>query len=199
MRDPECRVALNVQGNLAFPRGYERKKIVKRGYVQVYTGEGKGKTTAALGLTLRAAGAGLKIFILQFIKNNDYSELKALKRFSDLVTVEQFGCGFILNRSPGPADFEAVRNGLERVKTVLASAQYDVVILDEANVLMKYALLSEQDCLDLIALKPESTELVFTGRHASPGLMEAADLVTEMRAVKHYFEKGVIARPGIEK
>lgn len=172
---------------------------MKKGYVQVYTGEGKGKTTAALGLAFRAAGAGLKIFIVQFIKNNDYSEIKALKRFSDLVTVEQFGCGFFLNRSPDSEDKEAVRKGLERAKNVAASGQYDVVILDEANVLMKYALLSEQDCLDLIALKAESTELIFTGRHASPGLIQAADLVTEMKAVKHYFEKGVSARIGIEK
>lgn len=187
------------KASLHSPANMIRKRIVKKGYVQVYTGQGKGKTTAALGLALRAAGAGLKIFILQFIKNNDYSELKALKRFSDLVTVEQFGCGFLFNRSPESEDRDAVRKGLERAKSVAASGQYDLVILDEANVLIKYALLSEQDCLDIIALKAENTELVFTGRHASPGLMQAADLVTEMKAIKHYFEKGVTARPGIEK
>lgn len=172
---------------------------MKKGYVQVYTGQGKGKTTAALGLALRAAGAGLKISVLQFIKNKDYSELKALKRFSDLVSVEQFGCGFLFKRNPCAEDRDAVRKGLERAKSLLSSGQYDLVILDEANVLMKYALLSEQDCLDIIASKAENTELVFTGRYASPGLLAAADLVTEMKSLKHYFERGVEARLGIEK
>ena len=170
-----------------------------KGYVHVYTGDGKGKTTAALGLSIRAAGAGLKIFFAQFIKDSDYSEIKALRRFSDLIAVEQFGLGCFIGREPSSSDIEAARNGLDRLKSLLSSGEYHLFILDEATIAIKYDLFSEQDILDLIALKPENAELVITGRSASPRIIEKADLVTEMKAVRHYFEKGVQARVGIEK
>ena len=170
-----------------------------RGYTQVYTGNGKGKTTAAVGLSVRAAGAGLSVFIAQFIKMGDYSEIKALARFSDLITVEQFGLGRFADGKPKPEDFKAAQRGLERVKTIMDSDAYQIIILEEANVAVKYGLITEQDLLKLIDTKPEDKELVITGRGASQLVMDNADLVTEMKPIKHYFQKGVAARVGIEK
>jgi cob(I)alamin adenosyltransferase len=170
-----------------------------QGYVQVYTGNGKGKTTAALGLSLRAAGAGLKVFIGQFIKKGDYSEIKALARFSDLITVEQFGQGRFIDGKPDPDDIALCRRGLVRMREVIASGNYPVVILEEANIAVKYGLFSESELAELILTKPAEVELVITGRDATDRIMALADLVTEMRAVKHYYEKGVASRVGIEK
>jgi cob(I)alamin adenosyltransferase len=170
-----------------------------RGFVQVYTGDGKGKTTAALGLALRAAGAGLKVFIGQFIKMGDYSEIKALERFPDLIRVEQFGLGRFVGGKPSPADVAAARTGIERVREVMASGEYQMIILEEANVAVKYGLIPVQELLGMIIEKPVDMEMVITGRGAAPRIIEAADLVTEMKVVKHYFEKGIRARVGIEK
>jgi cob(I)alamin adenosyltransferase len=169
------------------------------GYVQVYTGDGKGKTTAALGLALRAAGAGLKVFIGQFLKAGPSSEIKALNRLSDWITLEHFGRpGFVRGR-PSPEDIAAARNGLQRVKEIMAGGQYRLIILEEANVAVHYGLFACSDLLGVIQNKPREIELVITGRYAAPEIIAKADLVTEMRAVKHYFEKGVQARIGIEK
>jgi len=170
-----------------------------RGYVQVYTGDGKGKTTAALGLAIRAAGAGLKVYIAQFIKMGDYSEIKALRRFSDMITLEQFGLGRFTSGKPLPKEIQAARKGLERVRDVMASDDFNVIILEEASVAAKYGLVAVQDLLGLIVDKPYDKELIFTGRYASPRIIENADLVTEMRMIKHYYKKGVKARFGIEK
>lgn len=175
------------------------RKKDKRGYTQVYTGNGKGKTTAAIGLAIRAAGAGLKVFIAQFIKMGDYSEIKALSRFSDLITVEQFGLGRFTNRKPAPEDIEAAQKGLEKVKAVIASDEYDIIIMEEANVAAKLGLIRVQDLLNIVINKPFEMELVITGRGASSRIIEIADLVTEMKPIKHYFQKGVPARVGIEK
>ena len=170
-----------------------------KGYIQVYTGEGKGKTTAALGLAIRAAGAGLKVFIAQFIKMGEYSEIKALKRFEDLITVEQFGRGRFIQGKPSLEDISAAQKGLEKTRAVLASGSHNVIILEEANVAVKVGLFSVQDILEVMAAKPQNVELVITGRDADPRIMEKADLVTEMKEIKHYFKKGVAARVGIEK
>ena len=170
-----------------------------KGYVQVYTGDGKGKTTAALGLSLRAAGAGLKVFIAQFIKMGDYSEVKALQRFSDLITIEQYGLGRFIKGKPSFEDSEAARKGLEKVRAVLMAAQHDVVIMEEANVAAMCGLFSVDDILGLIAIKPEHVELIITGRGADPRVLEKADLVTEMKSIKHNYDQGVEARTGIEK
>lgn len=170
-----------------------------RGYVQVYTGDGKGKTTAALGLALRAAGAGLKVYIGQFIKSATYSEIKALERFSDHITLEQFGRGCFIKGDPCDADIEAARNALSALQAALGGGRYDVVIADEANVAFGCRLISEQDLIDLIESRPDRTELILTGRNAPAAVIERADLVTEMREVKHYFQEGVMAREGIEK
>ena len=167
--------------------------------VHVYTGDGKGKTTAALGLSMRAAGAGFRVFFAQFIKADEYSEIKALKRFADIITVEQFGLGGFIGEAPTKGDVEAAQKGLARVMEIISSGKYDLVVLDEANIAVKFGLISEQDLLDLIDAKSKKTELVITGRGATARVIEKADLVTEMKAVKHYFENGVEARVGIEK
>lgn len=170
-----------------------------RGYIQVYTGNGKGKTTAALGLAIRAAGAGLKVFIAQFIKLGEYSEIKALERFNDLITVEQFGSGRFIKGKPSVSDIESARKGLEKIKAVLASGQHNVVIMEEANVAARLGLLAVEDIVEIMVEKPRDVELVITGRDADSRIIEKADLVTEMKEIKHYFQKGVKARIGIEK
>ena len=170
-----------------------------KGYIQVYTGNGKGKTTAALGLAIRAAGAGLKVFIAQFIKMGEYSEIKALKRFKDLITMEQFGTGRFIKGKPSASDIEGARKGIEKVKAAFTSGQYNVVIMEEANVAAKLGLLSVENLLKIMDEKPKDVELVITGRGADSRIIEKADLVTEMKEVKHYFQKGVKARTGIEK
>lgn len=170
-----------------------------KGYTHIYTGNGKGKTTAALGLAIRAAGSGLQVFLAQFIKGQQYSELKSLSRLSDQITVEQFGSLRFINGKPSASDIEAALYGLERVKSSMLSGRFDMIIIDEGNVAVNYGLLSKQDLLDLIAMKPENLELVITGRDALPEVIDKADLVTEMKAVKHYYNKGVNARVGIEK
>jgi cob(I)alamin adenosyltransferase len=170
-----------------------------KGFVHIYTGNGKGKTTAALGLAVRAAGAGLKVFVAQFIKGRQYSELKALSRLSDQITIEQFGLPRFINGKPSAPDVETARDGLERVKSSMLSGRFDMIIIDEGNVAVTYGLFSKEDLLEIIAMKPENLELVITGRDALPEIIDKADLVTEMKAVKHYFNKGVDARVGIEK
>ncbi len=170
-----------------------------QGFVQVYTGDGKGKTTAALGLALRAAGAGLRVYFGQFIKNGDYSELRALARFADRVTVAQFGLGRFVGREPAPEDREAARRGVQEIRRALVSGAYDLVIGDEANVAASRALIDEADLLELIDQRPPQVELVLTGRGAPAAVLARADLVTEMRAVRHYYDQGVGARVGIEK
>lgn len=170
-----------------------------QGYVQVYTGDGKGKTTAALGLAMRAAGAGLNVFIGQFIKSMAYSEIKALERFSDRITLRQFGRGCFIRGNPCQADKDVARQALDAVGAALQSGDYDVVIADEANVACQCRIVTEDDLLALIAARPDHVELVLTGRGAPPSVIAQADLVTEMQAVKHYYQKGVKAREGIEK
>ena len=170
-----------------------------KGYVQIYTGEGKGKTTAAIGLALRAAGAGLKVFIGQFMKGGEYSELKSLERFRDLIAVEQYGTVHWVNRQPKKADRKLAIAGLERVQSILRGGEYDVVILDEIIVAFRFTLLPLQALIDLIEMRPDNVEMVMTGRDAPEDLIRVADLVTEMREVKHYHSLGVPSRKGIEE
>lgn len=172
---------------------------MKKGYIHILTGNGKGKTTAALGLSIRAAGAGLKVYFAQFIKKGDYSEIKALRRFSDQITVRQFGLGRFTDHNPTLEDIQAARSGLEQVKQVMADNNHDIIILDEANVAVKFGLFAVQDLINLIAHKPYEMELVITGRYAAPRVIDIADIVTEMKPIKHYLQKGVPARLGIEK
>lgn len=170
-----------------------------KGYVQVYTGDGKGKTTASLGLTLRAVGAGLKVYIIQFLKKGDYSEIKALEKFFGQVTIEQFGLGKFVKGKPSLDDVVAGKKGYDTVTDVLQKGEHDVVIVEEGNVAVSCGLITEEMLLKLIDIKQEHVELIITGRNATDKLIEKADLVTEMREIKHYYKKGVQARIGIEK
>lgn len=167
------------------------------GYVHVYTGNGKGKTTAALGLALRAAGAGIRVYIGQFIKNADYSEIRALSRFGDQIVLEQYGRGCFIRGDPLDADIEAARTGLRHLRSAMISGYFKLIIADEAFVAVGCGLLDEADLLGLLAMRPVDVELVMTGRNASKRVMEKADLVTEMREIKHYYRKGILAREGI--
>jgi cob(I)alamin adenosyltransferase len=171
---------------------------MRKGYVQVYTGNGKGKTTAALGLALRAAGAGLKVFIAQFIKEERCSEHLMLERFGDMIAYRQYGRGLIRG-VPAPEDIAAAREGMREISDAVRSGSYDVVILDEINMAVFVGLISVEEVLGLIRSRRVGVELVLTGRNAPDAVMEEADLVTEMRELKHYYDKGVRARRGIEK
>lgn len=168
-----------------------------RGYIQVYTGNGKGKTTAALGLALRAAGAGLPVFIGQFLKAATSSEYKALSKFRDLITIKAYGREGLL-KEINSIDIKLAKEGLEDCKKAILSEKYKLVILDEANVAVHLNLFSIEALLEVISNKPPSLELVITGRYAHKKLIEIADLVTEMKEIKHYYQKGVIGRKGIE-
>lgn len=167
------------------------------GLVHVYTGEGKGKTTAALGLILRASGAGLRVYLGQFIKKGETSEIRTLAARFPNVTVEQYGRGGFIRGEPTPEDIAAARAGLTALTAALDSGNYDVIVADEACCAVHAGVISCDDLLRLINTKPDSLELVLTGRDAPPALIERADLVTEMRCVKHYFGD-VAARRGIE-
>jgi len=171
---------------------------MNEGYVQVYTGHGKGKTTAALGLAMRAAGAGYKVFIAQFVKGMDYSELHSFAALEDRITLRQYGRNCFIRHAPELDDVRLAQRGLREAAEALVSCDYRVVILDEANIATSYLLFSVEELLDLINTKPTHVELVITGRDADARIIERADLVTEMREVKHYYRQGISARVGIE-
>ncbi|MDD2605293.1 MAG: cob(I)yrinic acid a,c-diamide adenosyltransferase [Desulfobacterales bacterium] len=170
-----------------------------KGFVQVYTGDGKGKTTAVIGLAVRAIGAGLRVYLAQFLKQGDYSEVKALGQFKDRITIVQFGTGSFVRGKPSDTDRALAAKGLAAARQALTSGDYDVVILDEANVAATLGLISTEAILELVKRKPETVELVISGRGADPAIIAAADLVTEVKVIKHYYENGVQARTGIEK
>ena len=169
------------------------------GYIQIYTGNGKGKTTSALGLTIRAIGAGNKVFIGQFLKSGKYSEMNTLRQFPDQVTVEHYGLGEFVKGQPSEDDKKEGISGYKRIFETLKKGEYNLVIMDEGNVAVKYGIITEQDLLDLFDIKPDHVELVVTGRGATSAVMERADLVVEMKEIKHYYKQGVKARIGIEK
>lgn len=169
-----------------------------KGYIQVYTGNGKGKTTASLGLAIRAAGAGLRVYIVQFLKKGDYSEIKALSKFEN-ITVEQYGLGKFVKGNPSEDDKAAGALGYQKLCDLLKKNEHDLVIAEEANVAAMCNLFSEDELLALMDMKPDNMELVITGRGATQSVMDKADLVTEMMEIKHYYKQGVVARVGIEK
>lgn len=166
-------------------------------YLQVYTGNGKGKTTAALGLALRAVCAGQKVHMLQFIKGMDYSELEA-GTYLPGFTIEQMGRDCFIRNEPTELDRKLAKDGMERVRECLQDPSIDVLILDEVNIALYYGLIELPELLDAIRDR-QSMEVICTGRYAPKELMDAADLVTEMREIKHYYQKKVPARVGIEK
>lgn len=177
----------------------QERKGLSEGYVHVYTGDGKGKTTAAIGLAIRTAGAGLKVLFAQFIKGAVYSEITAMKMLGENITVRQYGRGRFIKGEPCQEDVDAAERGLAEVKQALADGGYDVVVLDEANIAVQFNLFGIDKLVELIACKPPNVELIVTGRYAHPFLLDCADVVTEMKEVKHYYQKGIMARVGIEK
>lgn len=176
----------------------DRERDAERGYIHVYTGDGKGKTTAAMGLALRAVGHDRRVFIGQFMKSGAVGEVAALRAFP-AVCVEQFGRGgrVALGRIE-EAHVQQARDGLNRSRAALQSGDYDVVILDEIDIAICCGLLTADDCLALLDARPSHVDLVLTGRSAPKAIVERADLVTEMREVKHYYRRGAAARAGIE-
>ena len=174
---------------------------MEKGCVQVYTGNGKGKTTAMLGLALRACGAGLKVYIGQFAKCGDYCEIKAIKKFLPDIVVEQYGEGYDLTGKISEHDIKSAKHGFMKAVEALCSGKYDVVMLDEINIAVHLKLLTLDEVLNMIKIKPAGVELVLTGRYAKEEMIEAADLVSEIVEVKHYFNCGdhLQAREGIEK
>jgi len=172
-----------------------------KGYVQIYTGNSKGKTTAALGLAFRAMGRGLKTYIGQFMKGQHYGELEAAKRMHPYITIEQYGKDSFVHvqNPPRKDDVQMAQEGLARAQEAMFSGEYDLIVLDEISTAHYFHLVSLKDMLEIIACKPDGVEVVFTGRYAPPEVIAAADLVTEMVEVKHYFQKGVEAREGIER
>jgi len=171
---------------------------MKKGFIHVYTGNGKGKTTAAFGLALRAAGSGKKVFIGQFVKGKTYSEIEAVNQFLPPVTIQQFGRGCFIVKKPEQEDIDSARQGLSEIEKIIQSDRYDLVILDEACIAIYYQLFSVQEFLQVLKKKREETEIVVTGRYAPPELIGFADLVTEMKEIKHYYREGIMARKGIE-
>lgn len=170
---------------------------LKNGCVHIYTGNGKGKTTAAVGLAIRAAGAGLKVYICQFIKAGNYSEIKILKKIKN-VKVDQCGMGYFIKNNPKEADVNCARGGFEKARRLVLSGKYDLVIMDELNIAMKLGFIKEADVLELIGSKPSCVELVITGRNCPQRLLRHADTVTRMQELKHHYNNGIKARRGIE-
>ena len=180
----------------------EKKIKIRNGLILVYTGNGKGKTSAALGTVIRAAGYNLQTKMIQFIKGSwHYGEKDGAVLLADFFSIEQMGKGFykiVDDDLPEQEHKKAAAAGIARAIEVLQSAKYDIVILDEINVALKTGLVALEDVLRVIDAKPKSCHLIMTGRDAHPKIIEKADLVTEMREIKHPFQKGRFAQKGID-
>ena len=171
---------------------------MKKGYVHVYTGPGKGKTTAAIGLGIRAVGAGMKVHMVQFMKGRKYSEINTIENIKNF-TISQHGRDeFVSKENPEQIDIDLAQKGFKFSKEIISNDKYDMIILDEINVAVDYNLISLEDILKLIEEKPEKLELILTGRYAHPEIVRNADLVTEMLEIKHIYQQGVAARKGID-
>jgi len=171
----------------------------RRRFIHCYTGEGKGKTTAALGLTLRCVGAGWKVLFAQFLKHGEFSEIKALRRLGGQVAVRQFGSGRFVQGDPTRQDRALAEEGLTEVEGAMREERYDLVVLDEINCAVHLGILAVETVLGFLERAPQDVEIVMTGRNAPKELLDRADLVTEMRMIRHYHQAGVQARNGIEK
>jgi len=172
-----------------------------RGYIHVYTGNGKGKTTAALGLAFRAMGSGKRSYIAQFMKGQEYGEVRAAAMVSSYITIEQFGEKELCHICGTPSDdsIKMAQHGLNAAQNAMLSGNFDIIILDEINVAQYYHLVTTKDILDFMSRKPYAVELILTGRYAADEVVLAADLVSDIVEIKHYFNKGILARDGIER
>jgi cob(I)alamin adenosyltransferase len=171
---------------------------LEKGYIHVYTGNGKGKTTAALGLAVRAAGAGLHVYIIQFMKGRRYSELDALEKIPTITVFQSGRDEFVSKKHPEQVDIDLAEKGLNQARAILQKGDHDVVILDEINVALDFKLVSLQDVLKLLEMKPAHVELVLTGRYAHQDIMRRADLVSEILEIKHPYQQGITSRKGID-
>lgn len=165
--------------------------------IQVYTGNGKGKTTAAIGMAVRAAGAGMRVCLIQFCKGRRYSELNCLKEIKN-VTVLRFGRTCFIRRTPSAEDCALARKGLTQAKKTIQSRKYKLIILDEINIACHLGLIKPSDIIELISITRPNQELILTGRYAHPKILSCADLISEIKEKKHYYQKGIKARKGIE-
>ncbi len=171
----------------------------RKGLVQVYTGNGKGKTTAAFGQALRAIGQGFRVCIIQFMKGRKYGEFLAGEKYLPNLTVHLSGLdSFVMREKPAPLDIELARQGLALARRAIISGDYDMVILDELNVAADFKLIPVDDVIDLIKSKPAAVDLIITGRYAPPEVIALADTVSEIREVRHHYNAGIKERAGIE-
>jgi cob(I)alamin adenosyltransferase len=173
--------------------------IAKRGLVMLITGNGKGKTTSSFGQALRAIGQGYSVCILQFMKGRKYGEVIAGEKYLPGLRIYQFGLdSFVMRNNPAPVDVEMARQGLEKAKEIIASGEYNMVILDEINVAVDFKLIPEEEVLNMVKNKPAELDLLLSGRYASDKLKEIADLVSEVNEIKHHYNAGIKDRAGIE-
>jgi cob(I)alamin adenosyltransferase len=171
----------------------------EKGLILVYTGNGKGKTTAALGQALRAIGHGKKVLMIQFMKGKKYGEVLCAEKYLPDLTVCQCGLdSFVMKNNPAPVDIELARKGLETAAAEVASMRYQMIILDEINVAVDFKLIPVEDVVRLLKSKPPALDLVLTGRYAAPEIIELADMVSEIKEIKHHYSKGIKERAGIE-
>jgi cob(I)alamin adenosyltransferase len=171
-----------------------------RGLVLVYTGDGKGKTTAAIGQALRSVGHGNRVLVIQFMKGKKYGEVLAAEKYlAGMLTMVQCGLdSFVMKNDPAPVDIELARQGLALAKKTIASGDYQMVVLDEINVALDFKLVELEDILEIIKTKPASLDLVLTGRYAPAEVIELADMVSDIREIKHHYAQGIKERAGIE-
>ena len=169
-----------------------------KAYIHVYTGDGKGKTTAAYGLALRSVGAGMKVFIGQFVKGKPYNENIAISRYLKNIIVKQYGLDCFIVNTPTNDDYRIAKKGFDEISKIIQAGKHDLVILDEVNIALYYKLIDVNQLIEVMKNKPEHVELVLTGRYAPKEIINMADLVTEMKEVKHYYQQGIEARKGIE-
>ena len=176
------------------------KQKLDKGFIQVYTGNGKGKTTAAIGQAVRAAGFGLRTYFVMFMKEFPYNEVKSLKKLEEFITPVQVGKDDFVYKKVPPSDEEKskIKNALNEAKTKMLSGEYELIVLDEILVSIYFGLINKEEVIAFINEKPDDVELILTGRYCPQEIIDKADLVTEMKEVKHYYEKGVLARRGIE-
>jgi cob(I)alamin adenosyltransferase len=170
---------------------------MEKGYIHVYTGNGKGKTTAALGISLRAVCAGKKVYFAQFVKSMKYSEVSS-EKFMPSIEFVQLGRNCFIWKDPEQEDIDAAKAGLEKCREILSSGKYDLVVLDEIHIALYFKLITAEEVLEILEQKAPGVEVVLTGRYAPQEIIDRADLVTEMKEIKHYYQQGVPARKGIE-
>jgi len=171
---------------------------LEKGLIHIYSGNGKGKTTSAIGLGIRATGNGLKVYMIQFMKGRRYSEIDALEGIPNFTVFQSGRDEFVSKENPEQIDIDLAREGFKHAKKIINAGKHDLVILDEINVAIDFNLIPLEDVLKLLEEKPGKVELVLTGRYANPELVRQADLVSEILEIKHPYQEGVLSRKGID-